>query len=107
MFLFGRMWILGLLIWKAMECFKWGLMSHPSRNVEDFVAVSDLNCADLAQEVSVEKNFSMWPRDCFCSILMKNIALVCSLPEAKVKRLGLIESTKEVSAMLIIDCFPA
>ena len=59
MLLFGRMWILGLWIWKAMECFKWGLMSHPSRNLEDFVSVSDLNCADLKQEVSKEKNFSM------------------------------------------------
>jgi hypothetical protein len=31
-------------IWKAMGCFKWGSMSHPNRNMEDFVAVSDLNC---------------------------------------------------------------
>ena len=37
MFLFERMWILGLWIWKAVECFKWGLMGHPSRNMEDFV----------------------------------------------------------------------
>jgi hypothetical protein len=59
MFLFGRMWIWGLWIWKAFECFKWGLMGYPRRIAEDFVAVSDLNCADLAQEVSVEKNFSM------------------------------------------------
>lgn len=45
MFLFGTMWI-----WKAMKCFEWGLISYPSsRNMEDFVAVSDLNCADLAQ----------------------------------------------------------
>ena len=39
-------------------------MGHPSRNMEDFVAESDLNCADLTQEVSVE-NFNIWPRDCF------------------------------------------
>ena len=38
-----------LLIYFAVECFKWGLMGHPSRNMEDFVAESDLNCADLAQ----------------------------------------------------------
>jgi hypothetical protein len=37
--------------------------------MEDFVAMSDLNCADLSQEVSVEKNFSMWAGDSFCSIL--------------------------------------
>jgi hypothetical protein len=42
------MWILGLWIWKVMECFKWGLMDYPSRNMEDFVAESDLNCAELA-----------------------------------------------------------
>jgi hypothetical protein len=33
-------------------------MGHPSKNMEDF-AESDLNCADLAQEDSVEKNLSM------------------------------------------------
>jgi hypothetical protein len=41
--LFGRMRILGLRIWKAVECFKWGLMGYPSRNMEDFVTESDLN----------------------------------------------------------------
>jgi hypothetical protein len=50
--------------------------------MEYFVAVSDLNCANLAQ---VEKNFSMWPRYCFCGILVKNVAAFChrlkSLPE--------------------------
>ena len=39
-----------------MECFKWGLMGHPSRNMEDFVTESDLNCEDLARELLV-KNF--------------------------------------------------
>ena len=42
--------------------------------MEDFVAVSDLNCADMAQEVSVEKNFNVCPRDCICGILVKNVA---------------------------------
>ena len=45
-----------------MECFKLGLMDYPSRNREDYVAECDMNCADLAQEVSKEKNFNMWPR---------------------------------------------
>jgi hypothetical protein len=57
----------------------------------EFVAVSDLNCADWTQEVSVENNFSMWPRDCFCGVLVMNVAAFCSclksLPEAKVKDL--------------------
>jgi hypothetical protein len=38
--------------------------------MEDFVAESDLNCTDLTQEVSVEKNFRMWPRNYFCGILL-------------------------------------
>jgi hypothetical protein len=57
MLLFERMWIWGLWIWNTVECFKWGLMGHPSRNMEDFVAVSNLNCVDLAQEITKEKNF--------------------------------------------------
>ena len=56
--LFGRMWVWELWIWKAIECLKWGLMGYSSRNMEDFVTKSDLNCVDLAQEVSVE-NFNM------------------------------------------------
>ena len=39
--------------------------------MEDFVAKNDL---DLAQEVFVKKNFSMWPRDSFCGTFMKNVA---------------------------------
>ena len=48
-----------------MECFKWGLVSHPRRNMEVFVAGINLNCVDLIQEISKEKNFSMWHKDCF------------------------------------------
>jgi hypothetical protein len=73
MLLFGRMWNLGLWIWKAVECFKWGLMGHPSRNMEDFVSESDLNCG----EVSEEKNFNMWTRDWSCNTLVKNVAAFC------------------------------
>ena len=43
----------------------------------------------------------MWYKDCFCGILVKNVADFCSclksLPEAKVKRFILIALTKEVS----------
>ena len=82
-----------------MKCFKWGLMGYsiPSINMEDFVTES----ADLAQDGSVEKNFSMWPRDCFCSILVKNVAAFCpcfkSLPVVKLQRFMLIALMKEVS----------
>jgi hypothetical protein len=51
-------------------------MGYASRNMEDFVTESGLNCADLAQEVSVE-NFNMWPRDYLGGILVKNVATFC------------------------------
>jgi hypothetical protein len=111
MILFKRMWTLGLWIWNSVGCFKWDLMDHPSRNIEDFVAGSNLNCVDLAQEISKERNFRTWHKDCFCGILVKNVATFCpclkSLHEAKVRRLGLIELTaltKEVSKKSSRDC---
>jgi hypothetical protein len=40
-----------------------------------------------ALEVSEEKNFSVWPRNGFCNILVKNVApFYPYLPEAKVNR---------------------
>jgi hypothetical protein len=87
MLLFVRMWIWGLQIWKAVECFKWGLMGYPGRNMEDFVTESDLNCVDLAQEVSVgsskcglESVLWYFGKECGYFLCLK------SLPEAKVKR---------------------
>jgi hypothetical protein len=53
------MWIWGLWIWKAVECFKWGLMGYPSKNMKDLVAEIDLNCSELAQDGSVEESFNM------------------------------------------------
>jgi hypothetical protein len=51
--------------------------------------------------VSEKKTFSMWPRDCFYEILVKNVAAFCHclkcLPEAKVKRPILTVLTKEGS----------
>jgi hypothetical protein len=98
---FERMWIWGFWIWNAVECFKCGLMGHRGRNMEDFVAGSNLNCVDLVQKISKEKNFRMWHKDCFCGILMKNVATFCprlkSLPETKVMSLRLIALTREVS----------
>jgi hypothetical protein len=48
MLLFGRVWILGLWIWKISERFQWSLIGYPSRNKDELVVESDLNCADLA-----------------------------------------------------------
>jgi hypothetical protein len=97
---------LGLWILKAVDYFKRGLVGQPNRNMNIFVAENNLNCVDLVLEVSV-KIFSMWPRGCFCSILVKNMASFCpclkSLLEAKEKRLTLLALTKEVSETPIID----
>ena len=103
MLLFGRMWILSLWSWTALKCFKikWILMVYPGRNMEHFVAGSNLNCAVLVQEVSEERNFSMWHKDCFWSILVNNVAefffVWRNLPEANIKRFMIIALTKEVS----------
>jgi hypothetical protein len=88
-------------IWKAVKCFKWGLMGHPSSIMENFVAGSNLNCVDLAQEFSKEKTFRMWDKECFLWYFgdecVATFSFLKSLPEAKVKRLKLIALTKEVS----------
>jgi hypothetical protein len=69
--------------------------------MEGIGAEGDLSCGSLALEVSEEKNFSMWPSDCTCDILMTNVAAFCpclnSLPEAKVKTFRLIALAKEIS----------
>ena len=73
---------------KAVECFKWSLKGHTNRNMEDNGAEGYLNSGELTQGVSVEKNVSMWPRDCSCDILANNLAAFCpylkSLPQAGV-----------------------
>jgi hypothetical protein len=59
--------------------------------MENFVAGGDLICGSLALEASEEKNFNMWPRDCFCDILVKNVSAFCPclkrLCKAKVSNL--------------------
>ena len=57
-------------------------MGYPRRNMEDFAAVSGLNCEDGPQEVSVEKKFCMCLRHCFCGILTKNVAAFCHCPKS-------------------------
>lgn len=39
-----------------IECYKWGLRNHPSRNMEDSSAESKMDCGGPAQEVSEEMN---------------------------------------------------
>lgn len=67
-------------------------MGYPSRYMEEFVAKSDLKGTDPAQEVLVEKNFSIYHRNYFCGIVVKNVAALCHclkiLPDQKKKILG-------------------
>jgi hypothetical protein len=70
---------------------------------------SDLKCVDLlTQEVSMEQNVSMWPRDSFCDILLKIMTASCHWPknllESKVKRCTLITLAKEVSKLYKFCC---
>lgn len=37
-----------------------------------------LNCEGITQEVSQERNISMWPRVGSCNILVKNVAYFCN-----------------------------
>ena len=41
-----------------------------TQNIHEY----NLNCGDLTLEVSVEKNFIMWPIDYFGGILVKTVA---------------------------------
>ena len=59
MFLFEIVSTLGIWIRKAVKCFKCCVMGHSSRSMEDRGVKSYLNCGDLAQEVSEEKNINM------------------------------------------------
>ena len=42
----------------------------------------DLNCGNLALEVSVEKNFSVFPIDNSWEILFRNVAAFCPCPKS-------------------------
>jgi hypothetical protein len=54
----GKVWSLGLWVRKAVECFKWGLISCTSQNVEDRGAERNLDCYGPVKEVLKEKNTS-------------------------------------------------
>lgn len=42
--------------------------------MEHLFAENNLNCVDLTHEVSVENIIGMCPKDCFCGIMVKNVA---------------------------------
>lgn len=97
---------MGLWVSKIVKCFNYGLIGC-IRNIEDGDAEGYLNFRGLDQEVSEEKNFSRWPRDCSCDNLAKKVTAFCpwlkSLPEARLKNLILITSAQEISKQSSID----
>lgn len=49
-------------------------MGHLPRNMEDIGIEYYMNSGGLAQDVSEENNVSIWSRECFSNILVKNVA---------------------------------
>lgn len=78
-----------------MECFKWGLMGHMSRNMKDSSVEGDLKLS--------EKTISKWPSD----TLLKNVTILCPcskyLLEVKLKSFELIVLGEEISRQSRID----
>ena len=91
---------MGLWATKAVQCFKYCIMNHPSRSLGNRSTNGFLHYQEHTQEVS-EKNFSMLPRDHSHDILMKKVAAFCpypkSLPKAKVESFGLTLLAEEMS----------
>jgi hypothetical protein len=54
--------------------------------VEDCGAEGDLNCGDLVQEVSEEKNVSKWPRECSSDVLVKDTTALALVQKKKKKK---------------------
>jgi hypothetical protein len=87
---------------KAVECFKYRLMGHRNRSMEDSIPEGDLNWGGgaLVKEFLEGKYFNLFPSDQSCNILVKNMAAFChylrSLPDAKVKKFRLTALSKEI-----------
>jgi len=62
-----------ILLLQPVEHFKWKLMGHVSRNLEESGAGNNVDYYGLVQEVSEEKNINKRPRDVSCDILIKNV----------------------------------
>lgn len=72
-----RRGVLTFLVRKADEWFKYSLMGHTSRIIEDNRAESDLNCRSLVQKVSGERSINIWPsHHFFVEFLAKNVAVL-------------------------------
>lgn len=65
-----------LALFNAAGCFKWYLMFHKIRFMEDNHVESDFNCGGLSQKISAEKNCSMYLRKHSFGILVKHVLLL-------------------------------
>lgn len=76
-------------------------MGHSKKSMKDSGVKSNVDNESPAHEIPEEKNTSKYLRDNSCSILAKNMTAVCPcstyLPEAKLKSLGLMALSEEIS----------
>ena len=85
MFLFGGMWIFELQMRKTVECFKWDLMHHLNRSMEDIGAGGDLKCGGLAQGCQRRRILECLPKDHFGENDVCFLPYQKSLPVSKAK----------------------
>jgi hypothetical protein len=84
------MWLLGFELWtfrRAVGCsyplshltsphwkaFKWGLLGHPRRSMEDSGAKGDLMVGAWLKRFQRNQILVMLPRGCSCDILVKTV----------------------------------
>lgn len=92
----------------TVRCFKWGLMCHPSRNMEDSGPEWVIWTMEVWLKRFQGRRILILPRDFSCDILVKNVDALCpclkNLPEVKVKSFRLIALAKELSQQPSTDC---
>lgn len=92
--------VLGFGAGKMIELYKQNFIGHYQRSLEDSHAKSNVVYGGPAQEVSEWNSISNGTRN-HCDVLTKNVAGFClclkTLPDAKLKSLGLISLAEEIS----------
>ena len=78
----GGIWSLGLQIRKTVECFKFCLMGHLSRSMENS-AEGDFKCRGPAQEISEGKLFLVRDLETALVIFWQSIWLLSALVQKK------------------------
>jgi hypothetical protein len=102
---------LNMLSWRNMEHFRLGnhwnaLAGLNEMSMEKSGVEGDLNCGGPSQDVSEENDLSLWSGNCSYVIFTKKCVLLPlskTLPEAKVKRFGLMALAEEISKQPTIE----